>query len=238
VLRLHLKGIDPDDAFSSIPYEKGARLVAALEREVGEDRFHRFLRDYMDTFRFTSITTEQWCAFVEAKLPGALAAVGADEYLHQPGMPLKAPAFRSAQLDQLSDLAGRWPQGARPSDVQMAAWKPTELMVYLQKLPRQLSQEDCAWLDGHLHLTGQGNYEILVEWLTLAAAADYEPAFARIREVLLKVGRMKYLRPLYGALGHHARTRALGREIFAAASSGYHGLSRRVVQSVLEKYAD
>ena len=236
VLRLHLEGIDPDDAFSSIPYEKGARLVAALEREVGEERFHRFLRDYMDAFRFTSITTEQFCTFVDQQLPGALKAVGADAYLHQPGLPETAPVFQSGQLDRLAALAERWVEGGRPTPDQIAAWTPAELLVYLQKLPRQVTQADCAWLDQHLALMGRGNYEILVEWLALAAAADYEPAFPRIREVLMKVGRMKYLRPLYGALGGHARTRALAREIFAAASPGYHGLSRRVVQGVLEKY--
>ena len=236
VLRMHLQGIDPDDAFSSIPYEKGARLVAALEKEVGEERFLRFLRDYMDAFRFTSITTEQFCAFAEAKLPGALEAVDAKAYLDQPGLPTTAPAFRSAMLDTLSALAGSWASGGRPSPEQLAAWKPTELLVYLQKLPRKLSLDDCAWLDEHFQLMSRGNHEILVEWLTLAAAADYEPAFPRIREVLLRVGRMKYLRPLYGALGGSARTRALAREIFAAASPGYHGLSRRVVQSVLEAY--
>ena len=48
---------------------------------------------------------------------------------------------------------------------------------------------------------------------------------------------MKYLRPLYTALGRHPRTRALAREIFAAAAAGYHALSRRVVESVMEKYA-
>lgn len=236
VLRMHLEGIDPDDAFSSIPYEKGARLVAALERSVGEERFLRFIRDYMDAFRFTSITTEQFCAFVESKLPGALEAVDARAYLDRPGMPDTAPEFRSAQLDGLTALAQGWAAGGRPSAEQIAAWKPSELLVYLQKLPRELSHADCAWLDGHFQLTGRGNHEILVEWLTLAAAADYEPAFPRIREVLLRVGRMKYLRPLYGALGHSPRTRALAREIFAAASPGYHGLSRRVVQSVLEAY--
>jgi leukotriene A-4 hydrolase/aminopeptidase len=236
VLRMHLEGIDPDDAFSSIPYEKGARLVAALEREVGEDKFLRFIRDYIDAFRFTSITTEQFCAFVDAKLPGALAAVNARAYLDQPGLPGTAPTFRSAQLDTLAALAESWTAGGRPSAEAIAAWKPTELQVFLQKLPRQLTTADCAWLDGHFQLMGRGNHEILVEWLTLAAAADYEPAFPRIREVLLRVGRMKYLRPLYGALGLHARTRALAREIFAAASPGYHGLSRRVVQSVLETY--
>ncbi|WP_306589925.1 M1 family metallopeptidase [Geothrix sp. 21YS21S-4] len=237
VLRMHLDGVDPDDAFSSIPYEKGARLVAALEREVGEERFLRFLREYMDAFRFTSITTEQFCTFAAAKLPGALEAVDARAYLDRPGMPATAPEFRSVQLDTLTVLAESWKDGGRPSLHQIASWKPSELLVYLQKLPRDLSVADCAWLDEHFHLMGRGNHEILVEWLTLAAAADYEPAFSKIREVLTRVGRMKYLRPLYGALGRHARTRTLAREIFAAASPGYHGLSRRVVQSVLEAYA-
>ncbi|MBK9795492.1 MAG: M1 family metallopeptidase [Holophagaceae bacterium] len=236
VLRMHLEGIDPDDAFSSIPYEKGARLVAALEQEVGEERFLRFIREYMDAFRFTSITTEQFCTFVGAKLPGALEAVNAKAYLDKPGLPDSSPKFRSVQLDAISTLASGWSSGSRPSAQQIAAWKPAELQVFLQKLPRQLSQSDCVWLDEHFQLMGRGNHEILVEWLTLAAAADYEPAFPRLREVLLRVGRMKFLRPLYGALGLHARTRALAREIFAAASPGYHGLSRRVVQSVLEAY--
>lgn len=236
VLRMHLEGIDPDDAFSSIPYEKGARLVAALERQVGEERFLTFLRDYMAAFRFTSITTEQFCAFVETQLPGALQAVHATAYLDKPGLPASAPQFHSVQLDTLTVLAESWVDGGRPSAHQMATWKPSELLVYLQKLPRQLKQVDCAWLDEHFQLMGRGNHEILVEWLTLAAAADYEPAFPRIREVLLRVGRMKYLRPLYSALGQHTRTRTLAREVFAAASPGYHGLSRRVVQSVLEAF--
>ncbi|MEI6592157.1 MAG: M1 family metallopeptidase [Holophagaceae bacterium] len=238
VLRMHLEGIDPDDAFSSIPYEKGARLVAALEREVGEERFHHFLRDYMDAHRFTSITTEQFCNFVEAKLPGALEAVHARTYLDEPGLPPSAPQFRSAQLDTLTALAGTWAAGGRPTDSQIKGWSTNELLVYLQKLPRQLTQADCVWLDAHFQLMGRGNHEILVEWLTLAAAADYEPAFPTIQKVLLRVGRMKYLRPLYGALAATPRTRALAREIFAAASPGYHGLSRRVVQSILANYPD
>jgi hypothetical protein len=47
---------------------------------------------------------------------------------------------------------------------------------------------------------------------------------------------MKYLRPLYTALGRHARTRALAREVFAAASPRYHVLSRRVASSVMAKF--
>ena len=77
-----------------------------------------------------------------------------------------------------------------------------------------------------------------MEWLTVAAGSDYEPAFERLREVLLTVGRMKYLRPLYAAMGRHARTRALARDVFAEAAPRYHALSRRVAASVIEKYPE
>ncbi len=123
-----------------------------------------------------------------------------------------------------------------PAGAQLDGWTPGELLVYLQHLPRSLDAASCAWLDEKLHLTGRGNYEILVEWLTIAGGSDYEPAFGRVREVLTQVGRMKYLRPLYGCLGNHARTRALARDVFAAAREGYHSLSRRLVESVMEKY--
>jgi aminopeptidase N len=237
-LRTHLDGVDPDDAFSSIPYEKGARLVAALEQAAGREVFGAFLRAYMQRFRFTSITTERFCAFVEEQLPGVLGRVDADAWLNQPGMPATAPVFRSARLDDLTALARFWDQGARPTEAQMAAWGPDELLVYLQHLPRDLGAGGCAWLEENLDLTDRGNYEVLVEWLTLAALSGFRPAFGRIREVLARVGRMKYLRPLYGALAQNPATRALAREIFAHAEPGYHGLSRRVVREILDKYPD
>jgi leukotriene-A4 hydrolase len=236
VLRTHLEGVDPDEVYSSVPYEKGSLLVALLERSVGRERFDRFIRRYIERFRFTSITTEELMALIEAELPGVAATVGAQAWLHEPGLPANAPVFRSAPLEALIALAGAWAQGARPTAAQLSAWSPSELLVYLQHLPRPLDEASCRWLDATLGLTARGNYEILVEWLTIAAASDYEPVFARIREVLLKVGRMKYLRPLFSALGRHPRTRALAREIYAAAAPTYHTLSRRVVESVMEKY--
>lgn len=236
VLRTHLEGVDPDEVYSSVPYEKGSLFVALLERTVGRERFDRFLRRYIERFRFTSITTEELMALIEAELPGAAAQVGADAWLHRPGLPANAPVFRSAELEALIALAEGWSKGARPAAAQFERWSPSELLVYLQHLPRELDGASCRWLDATLGLTARGNYEILVEWLTIAAASDYEPVFGRLREVLTTVGRMKYLRPLFGALGRHPRTRALAREIFAAAAPSYHTLSRRVVESVMEKY--
>jgi hypothetical protein len=191
----------------------------------------------MKTFRFQSITTEEFFAFLEEKLPGTAAKVNADAWLHEPGLPANAPVFRSEKAEALAALAEGWEKGVRPSSEQIAGWNASETLLYLQKLPRKLSADDCAALDAAFGLMGKGNYELLVEWLVIASGSDYEPAFGRIREVLSRVGRMKYLRPLYTALGATERTRALARDIFAAQSPSYHGLSRRVVSGVLEKYS-
>jgi hypothetical protein len=235
-LRTDLKGVDPDDAFSSIPYEKGARLVALIERTVGRPRFDGYLRGYMSRFRFTSMTSEEFRAYLEENLPGVAQEAGVDRWLYDTGMPSNAPVFQSKALEALTSLASLWKEGKRPGAAQIQGWKPSEMLIYLQNLPRELDRDSCIWLDENLRLTGRGNYEILVEWLTLAAGSDYEPAFGRIREVLTRVGRMKYLRPLFTAMGSHPRTRALAREIFDAAKEGYHSLSRRVVESVISKY--
>ena len=234
-LRTELKGIDPDESFSEIPYEKGSRFLVVMERAVGREAFDRFLREYMERFRFTSITTEQFLAFVEERLPGLAARIDARAWIYEPGMPAGAPVFHSKRLEGIQRLAAGWSAGARPGG-EVAGWSAAELQVYVQSLPRELDTASLDWLDGALGLTGRGNYEILVAWLTIAAQSGYEPAFGRIREVLTGVGRMKYLRPLYGALGRDARTRALAREAFAAARGGYHALSRRAAESVIAAY--
>lgn len=236
VLRTHLAGVDPDDVFSSIPYEKGARFLVTLERAAGEAEFDGFVQAYMKRFRFQSITTEQFCAFVEDRFPGLLARVDADAWLKEPGIPANAPRFVSRKLEELTALAAGWKDGRRPTAAEVTAWRPAELLLYLVRLPRQMSPEDCAWLDRTLELTRRGSYEILVQWLCIAAGSGYTPVFERVRQVLSTVGRMKYVRPLYQALGQTDGGRKLAREIFGEAAPRYHALTRRVAESVLEKY--
>ncbi len=237
-LRTHLAGVDPDDAYSQVPYEKGARFVVALERAVGRERFDRFILEYIARFRFSSLTTEEFLVFLEEQLPGVAARVDAPAWLHGTGMPDGAPTFHSARIEELEALASGFSRGQRPAPDVALGWPPQELLVFLQRLPRPLPEDDCEWLDRNLRLTGRGNHEILVEWLTIAVTSGYAPVYERVRDVLLRVGRMKYLRPLFAALGTHAETRGLARRLDAEAKPAYHPLSRRVVEGVLAGYAD
>jgi hypothetical protein len=47
---------------------------------------------------------------------------------------------------------------------------------------------------------------------------------------------MKFLRPLFAALGKHARTQQLGRDIYHAAHETYHSLSRRVIETTMAQW--
>jgi leukotriene-A4 hydrolase len=235
-LRTDLRGVDPDDAFSSIPYEKGARFVAVIERQIGRERFAQFMRKYLQTFRFTSITSEEFIAFLDKELPGISAAVDSEAWLHGTGIPSNAPIFKSEKLDELITAAEVFATGRRPPAQQVGNWDSNELLVFLQHLPRQLDRESLDWLDQNLGLTRRGNYEVLVEWLTIAAGSDYDPVFDRVREVLREVGRMKYLRPLYAALGRHGRTQVLAKQIYEHGKASYHSLSRRVIETEIAKY--
>jgi leukotriene-A4 hydrolase len=82
ILRIDKFGEDPDDAYSSIPYEKGSNFILYLgslvylllpffhlyiialnhlERLLGGlDVFVPYVKDYVTTFRGKSIRTEQW----------------------------------------------------------------------------------------------------------------------------------------------------------------------------------
>ena len=231
-LRTHLAGVDPDEAFSQVPYEKGYLLLRALEEHVGRPRFDAFARAYMARFRFGALTTEDFCAFCEAELPGALAAVKAADYLDAPGIPTHAPTARSGRLGALLGL-GTLP----PSAEQSAAWGPTEWQLYLELLPRPLPGTALAALEPLLPARLSHNPEVRVSWVALCLASSHGAALAEGEALVSHVGRMKYLKPLYAALLGNERYVHTARAWFERFKDGYHPIARQVVEGMLKKAA-
>ena len=224
-----LEGVDPDDVYSVVPYEKGFLFVVRLEQELGRERWDALVRRYMERFAFTSIATPDLEAFLDEEVPGLLAAVGSEAWIRGSGLPADAPVFPSQRLTELQQLATGWAEGARPEGTD--GWTVAEWLVYLQQLPRPLAAADCAWLDEHCGLNTTGNAEILSEWLQIAVPSGYEPADTRLAEVLSHVGRMKFLKPLYTVL--HARDPERARAWFADWADRYHPIARQGLEALL-----
>src|SRR5438552_5348463 len=68
-LRTDLSGVDPEEAYSTVPYEMGYLFLRRLEELAGRTAWDGFLRAYMAAFRFQSIDTRQFLELLEAELP-------------------------------------------------------------------------------------------------------------------------------------------------------------------------
>ncbi len=71
ILHIDLTGRDPDDGATRIPYEKGALLRAHARANLRPSSgFDSFLHDYFEHFKFESITTADFEAFLRERLLG------------------------------------------------------------------------------------------------------------------------------------------------------------------------
>jgi aminopeptidase N len=231
-LRTEMAGVDPDEAYSTVPYEKGYLFLRRLEELTGRDRWDRFLRAYLDRFRFQSIATDDFLRFLDERLPGVSVRAGAQRWIDGPGLPPDAPRPQSRRLEELRELARRTGQGVLPDENTAVRMQPTELLVFLQSLP-ELPAEVCGQLDALLGLSRRRSLELRHTFVLVQLRAGVEAGREAARRVLRETGRMKYLRPLYTELGRRPQTRALAREIYEEARASYHPIARTVVESIL-----
>jgi aminopeptidase N len=227
-LRTRLQGVDPDHAFSIVPYEKGYLLLRALEESEGRERWDGFLRRYMQRFRFCSLTTEELIEFLESELPGALGRVHAEQYLYGAGIPASAPQPSSERLAALLALPPAVPDAGSG-----AQFTPLEWQLYLDALPHPTPHETCAVLDQRFGLGTSRNSEIRSAWLQVAVESGYAPALPGAQAFLGEVGRMKYLKPLYRALAARPETRELARASFERHRHAYHPIASHVLEKLL-----
>lgn len=233
-LRRDLSGHDPDDGMNAVPYDKGALLLRTLERAWGRERFDAFLQAWFEQHAFTSVTTDDFLAEL-GRAGGAPEGVDVRAWIDGPGIPDGAalpstPAFEAVDRHVAELLAGK----ARVTQLPVKGWSPQEWIHFLQRLDGRADPKLLARLDEAFGLTRTGNAEVLAVWLRLSIGADYGPAMGRLEEFLTRVGRRKFLTPLYKALvarGPDGAKRA--RAIYGKARAGYHSLARDVLDEVV-----
>jgi leukotriene-A4 hydrolase len=228
-LRTHLTGVDPDEAFSVVPYEKGYLFLKTLEAAAGGKAFEALLATWLRAHRFGSVTTEDFLALVEQELPGLLAKVDASAWIDGPLLPPHLWKPASARLAAIEAIDNRV-----PTKEESKSWSATEWHLYLERMPRPATPETCTQLDSLYGLTSAKNPEVLVSWLLLACASGYAPVLPRVEEVLGQTGRMKYVKPLYRALRMRAETAQLARDLFARYASQYHPIAQEVLRGILK----
>ncbi|HEX3143391.1 MAG TPA: M1 family metallopeptidase [Pyrinomonadaceae bacterium] len=251
ILHIDLKGRDPDDGSTDIPYEKGALFLRHLEETFGRARFDQFLKSYFDHFAFQSITTDQFEDYLKQNLlnqnPALAAKVPVDEWINKPGLPASAPQPSSPAFAKVQEQALLWLESKiKPAQMPVAKWTTQEWLHFLQSVQTVLrspasvpeSSESAAQsmgaLDRAFHFTRSGNSEIAFQWLLMSIRNRYEPAYPRLEEFLMTIGRRKFIKPLYEELAKTPEGKARAVAIYRRARPTYHPIAVTSIDDVLK----
>ncbi|RLV93929.1 Leukotriene A-4 hydrolase 2 [Spathaspora sp. JA1] len=247
-------GEDPDDAFSTVPYEKGFNLLFHIEQKVGGKKaFDPFIPYYFKTFRYKSLDTYQFkellYRFFDDKTK-ELDSIDWDTWLFASGMPPIDPKFDTTIADKCYDLSKKWykytqshelPKTGDFSSEDIASFDANQSTVFLDSLISYTKIKGFNWKQHQDLLAVMEstypeysqtlNAEVLFKWLYLQVSGEVDHFKIKLGEWLGTVGRMKFVRPGYMLLNQVDRDLAV--KYFKQFEMGYHPICRAMVRKDL-----
>ncbi|MEG3086556.1 M1 family metallopeptidase [Sphingomonas sp. PB4P5] len=229
----------PEELYGELAYNKGATFLRTIEQAVGRPRFDAYLKGYFDRHAFQPQTTAGFLTDIRANLIKGDAALEAklqlDRWSYDAGLPDNAVHVVSATLADVDKAIVAAKAGAPIASISFTSWGTQEWQRFLNGLPRKLSAERLAELDGTMKLSASPNAYVRSAWLVLALGNRYQPAVASAEEFLPRIGRMLLIRPVYRALAEQGEWgMPIARRIYAGARPVYHPVTVAMVDKLLK----
>ncbi|KAK0562252.1 Leucyl aminopeptidase yscIV [Tilletia horrida] len=239
-------GEDPDDAFSSVPYEAGSNLLLYLENVVGGLKyFLPYVRAYFYAYHDRSVTVEEWKAHFLSYFSSSPEITQAikdkvdwDAWLHGEGVELPvdmAPYYDDTLAKAAWALAARWAafdgaknQGFGKHDID--GFNSSQVVVFLERLHSgpDVPPTVVKKMDEVYGFSDSKDGEILLRFYEVALEVEAGIYAAKAAKWIQTVGRMKYVRPLFKAINRLDRDLAL--KTFEEAKDFYHPIARQMLE--------
>lgn len=237
-LHLDLTGRDPDDGMNDIAYEKGNFFLVNIEQAIGREKMDEFLKQYFDTNAFKTMTTAQFVDYVNAELikgDQELAdKIKMESWIYEPGIPADMVKPESDRFEKVNAQVELFESGTEAGALAGTGdWTTHEWLHFLRTLSDELTIEQMTALDQEFKFTQSGNSEIQAAWFDHAIRHDYEPAYPALESFLIRVGRRKFLRPIYTALSKTESGRERAMAIYQKARPNYHSVSTGTIDEIL-----
>jgi len=238
-LYIDLKGRDPDDAFSSVPYTKGQLFLIYLEQKFGRERFDRFVLDYFEHHAFKSLGTTNFVSYLKENLtdkyPDIVSNDEVNEWIYEQGLPSYVPKPESDAFSLVDDHITQWLGNDETlAQVPTKEWTLHEWLHFINNLPVEIEQVRLMALDKAFNLTNSTNAEITHAWYLLSIKAGYKAVYPAMANYLVSIGRRKLIVPLYKELAETEQGRAWALTVYKKARPGYHGLAQGTVDNIFD----
>ncbi len=234
-LKLDLEGRDPDDGMNTIAYDKGYMLLRLIETTVGRKRFDAFLTNYFESNKFQTMDTERFLTILNDSLltPAETQQIDVQTWVYQSGLPANCPKPQPSRFEAIdAHLKTLAASQALPPKNETDQWSTHEWLHFINNLPPQTDRSMLAKLDAAYGFTQRNNAEILSAWFNPVIRLQYKPAYPKMEQFLMNVGRRKFLMPAYRSLKSSGQL-ALARNIYERARGNYHAVSRQSLDALL-----
>ena len=234
-LYLDLDGRNPDDGLTDVAYEKGRFFLQKLESVVGRERFDLFLKNYFEENKFKPMNTERFIANLNEHLltPEEEQAVNINAWVYGPGLPDNALIPYSEELDRVESSIAQYNNNQiKAEEIDISGYTTHHWLYFLRGL-KNLDSIKMHELDQNFNFTQTGNSEIACDWFKHCIDHQYEEAFPALNDFLIRVGRRKFLTPLYTRLAKSPQNKAWAKEVYQTARNGYHSVSYNTIDEVL-----
>ena len=234
-LKLHLDGRDPDEGMTDIAYEKGAFFLILLEEKAGRELFDKFLQQYFKEHQFQTLTTEEFIPYLNENLIDKHQLdVNIDEWIYAPGIPESIRRPQSNRFAEVDTQIEAVQSGKAAKSLNTKDWTTHEWLHFIRHLPVELAVDKVREIDQAYGFSQSGNSEILAAWFDLSIRNGYGKEIRpEVEAFLVKIGRRKFLTPLYRAYKESGQLET-AREIFEKARPNYHSVSRNTMEKLLE----
>ncbi|KAI1380727.1 peptidase family M1-domain-containing protein [Hypoxylon crocopeplum] len=214
------KGVDPEDAFSTVPYEKGFHFLYYLDRLVGREHFDKFIPHYfktwanksLDSFEFKKTFVDFFEGYGNPEIKKKVAQIPWEEKFYTPGLPPK-PDFNTAYVDSCLALAEKWKnEDYKPTSKDIESFTANQTLVFLQAIqtfPQPLSAERSHLLGTTYNISSSKNVELKSAYYAISLRAGDRQELPGVVDLISSVGRMKFVRPLYRKLNELDRDLAV-----------------------------
>ncbi|KPK29052.1 MAG: aminopeptidase [Desulfobacterales bacterium SG8_35_2] len=237
-LALDLPRRDPDNKLTSIAYDKGSFFLRMLEEYAGRTKWDAFLNSYFNYFAFEPMTTELFIKYLEMQLLGNDKNVSDSlkiyEWIFEPGLPDNCPVVTSEQFILVETEVNKYLMGIPARNLVTRDWTTHHWIEFIRNLPDTLNVRQMASLDVAFNFSKSENSEILFQWLLHSIKTNYFRAYSALEAFLLKIGRRKFLKPLYLELAKTPDGLDLAREIYTKARATYHPVTYHTIDTILK----
>tara|TARA_B100000508_G_scaffold136157_1_gene128791 strand:- start:35582 stop:37495 length:1914 start_codon:yes stop_codon:yes gene_type:complete len=236
-LKLELNHRNPDEGMTDIAYVKGSFFLKTLESKVGRERFDEFLKNYFEEHKFQTITTEDFVAYLnENLLEKDEIEFNVDEWIYNEGIPDNVVKIESARFADMKSMAKSIKNDGEklPTDLERSKHITQEWLAFIRAFDGEVDAEKMKEIDAQLNFKDCGNAEIMSEWFILGIKNNYNELRPNIKEFLVKVGRRKFLRPIYQTLADADEDDMdFAKEVYEEARPNYHAVSFNTIDDIL-----